>query len=242
MDFDSFVLWNSNCFDFYICFCPCRFLNYFFFGCWIIAEGASQVAGQFLLCAVMRCLCPFLHRIPPSPLLGMPSCLTHIKNACFFSSVILAGLAMNCSYSYVYVILAGLAVNCSCSSVYVILVGLAVNHSCSCDYCRADTPSWLGRWRCSWHSAITLAILWRSLSIYHTIDESCWYSIRLAVDTLEVCGYRTRCQPLGQALLRWEEWQLLKTRRKMPWNMDCLHRTLLIPFVWWGMLVYLFFY
>lgn len=37
--------------------------------CSIIAEAAAQVAGQLLLGAVMRCLCPFLHGIPPAPLL-----------------------------------------------------------------------------------------------------------------------------------------------------------------------------
>jgi hypothetical protein len=44
--------------------------NLFIF-CWIIAEDAAQVARQFLLRAVMRCLCPFLHRVPPPPFLGM---------------------------------------------------------------------------------------------------------------------------------------------------------------------------
>ena len=37
----------------------------------IVAEVAAQIAGQFLLCAILRCLCSLLHGIPPSPLLGM---------------------------------------------------------------------------------------------------------------------------------------------------------------------------
>jgi hypothetical protein len=46
---------------------PSWLLNY--------AEGAAHVIGQFLLCAVMRCLCALLHGIPPSPLLGTVFCL-----------------------------------------------------------------------------------------------------------------------------------------------------------------------
>jgi hypothetical protein len=57
---------------------------YLFIFCWIIAEDAAQVARQFLLRAVMRCLCPFLHRIPPPPILGMFHVLWHIDHLILF--------------------------------------------------------------------------------------------------------------------------------------------------------------
>lgn len=54
MDFDSFVLWNSNCFDFYICFCPCRFLNYFFLDVELLQKVHHKLLDSFF--SVLSCV------------------------------------------------------------------------------------------------------------------------------------------------------------------------------------------